>query len=302
MVSQLAARFASILVILYASAGIPAADPVSIPDTDQFDLRSKSGQEYRIFVAPPAGPPPASGWPVIYLSDGNGNFPVLRAAVQRQTMGGSPAVVVGIGYPNHDAKNHGERRTYDLTPATSPEWLKLLPKGPPLGKTGGQDEFLAFIEDELKAQVQKKYRIDPKRQTLFGHSFGGLFVLHVLFTKPDSFQTYLASSPSIWWNDCSVFQDENQFVKKYAGKDVPARLLITVGQWEEKPAPNVSVQRAGMLKDRRMVSNAKELSERLTSSGVKNLKIAFREFAEEDHGSVVLPAASRGVRFALETP
>ncbi len=115
-------------------------------------------------------------------------------------MNDSAAVVVGIGYPSDDAKTHNERRSLDLTPPASPEWLKTLPKGVSTGKTGGCDEFLAFIETELKPMIEKKYTIDRKRLTLFGYSFGGLFTLHVLFTKPEAFQTYLASSPSIWWN------------------------------------------------------------------------------------------------------
>jgi hypothetical protein len=208
--------------------------------------------------------------------------------------------VVGIGYPTDDAKVHGERRSFDLTPPTSPDWLKSLPKGPAIGKTGGNDEFLAFIEGELKPLVEKKYAVDRKRQTLFGHSFGGLFVLHTLFTKPEAFQTYLASSPSIWWNDRSVLGEEKAFAEKYACKELNARLLVTVGEWEQKAGPKVPKERAELLRDRRMVGNAKELADRLAKSPVKGLTVAFREFPEEDHGSVVLPAVSRGIRFALD--
>lgn len=149
-------------------------------------------------------------------------------------------MVVGIGYPSDDTKTFGERRTFDLTPAASAEWLKTLPKGPATGKSGGNDEFLTFIETELKPLIEKKYAIDRKRQTLFGHSFGGLFVLHALFAKLESFQTYLASSPSIWWNDRSVLAEEKAFVAKYAGKEVNARLFVTVGEWEQKPGPKVT--------------------------------------------------------------
>lgn len=124
-------------------------------------------------------------------------------------------------------------------------------------------------------------------------------MLHVLFAKPDAFRTYLASSPSIWWNDRSVLTEETAFVKKYAGTGVDARLLVTVGQWEQSPGPKVASERAGMLRDRRMVDNGHELVIRLTKA-VEGLSVTFREFAEEDHGSVVLPAASRGVRFALD--
>jgi hypothetical protein len=42
------------------------------------------------------------------------------------------------------------------------------------------------------------------------------------------------------------------------------------------------------------------MAERLTKLEWKQLGVAFREFAEEDHGTVVLLAVSRGVRFALD--
>jgi predicted alpha/beta superfamily hydrolase len=296
----------TLLAVLVGAASLPpagAADPtpVSIPQAEQFDVKSKGGLDYRIFVAAPKGKAPEKGYPVIYLTDGNGNFPTLLSAVRRQGPGGAAAVVVGIGYPSDDEKEFNARRTLDLTPLTSPEWLKSLPKGgPPLGKTGGNDEFLKFIEDELKPLVERKYATDRARQTLFGHSFGGLFALHVLFTRPDAFQTYLASSPSIWWNDRSVLAEEQAFAKKLAGRAVNARLLVTVGEWEQKPGPKVTKERADMLRDRRQVDNARELADRMARLPVKKLTVSFREFAEEDHGSVVLPAASRGVRFALD--
>lgn len=157
---------------------------------------------------------------------------------------------------------------------------------------------MAFIEGELKPLIEKKHAIDRKRQTLFGHSFGGLFVLHALFAKPEAFQTYLASSPSIWWNDRSVLVEEKEFVTKHAGKEVNARLLVTVGEWEQKPGPKAA-ERSEMLKELRQVDNAKELAARLAKAPVKGLTVAVREFAEEDHGTVLLPAAGRGVRFAL---
>jgi hypothetical protein len=53
------------------------------------------------------------------------------------------------------------------------------------------------------------------------------------------------------------------------------------------------------LNQRRIVGLAEELTLRLAESKLDGLKVQFREFAEEHHGSVVLPAASRGVQFAM---
>lgn len=290
------------LVPAVASAAEPElrSSPVVIPGAEQFDLRSKSGLDYRIFVAAPPGAPPDGGFPVIYLTDANGNFPVVLAAVRRQSLGEAAALVVGIGYPSDDRREQSERRWFDLTPAASAAWLRSLPSGgPAIGKTGGIDDFLRFIEEELKPRIESRYSVDRRRQTLLGHSFGGLFVLHVLFSQPECFQTYLASSPSIWWNDASILAEQRAFVERVAERGIAARLLVTVGEWEETPGPGVPSERAQMLRERRMVTRARTLAESLQSATIHGLTVAHRVFDEEDHGSVFLPAASRGVRFAL---
>lgn len=69
----------------------------------------------------------------------------------------------------------------------------------------GAEQFLAFIEEELKPLIEREVPIDRTRQTLFGHSLGGWLVLYTLFTRSRAFQYYAAGSPSIWWkNRCIV--------------------------------------------------------------------------------------------------
>ncbi len=292
--------FLAMVAVNEAAPSASAADPVTLNGCEQFDLKAKSGDAYRIFVAAPTKPIPETGYPVIYLSDGNGNFPTLVAAVKRLALLEIKAVVVGIGYPDEHAGIHLRRRCFDLTPVASEKWLATVEGNPLLKKTGGTDEFLAFLEGEVKPRIEKKHPIDRKRQTLFGHSLGGLFALHVLFTKPEAFQTYVASSPSIWWDDLALLETEKAFVKKHADKGVNARLLMTVGEWEQKPNPKYAKELAKALKDNRQVTNAREMAVRLQEKPLKGLKVEFREFGEEDHGSVLLAAASRGVRFAMD--
>ena len=289
-------RTSLVATLLFAGACLASdAPPVTIPDTEQWDVRSNDGLDYRVFVSGPAGKAPPGGWPVIYLTDGNVNFLILHAAVRRL----GPAVVVGVGYPEKETTTHHERRAFDLTSAQSDAVRKRFPPGGLVKKTGGNDRFLAFLEDEVKPRVERRFPIDKTRQALFGHSLGGSFALHVLFTKPAAFQTYVASSPSLWWNDNDIRKEEDAFVSKHAA-GVQARLLVTVGGWEEQPGPGVAPEVAAVLRDHKMVTRAKEMVDRLKT--VKGLTVAYREFAEEDHASVLLPAAGRGVRFALDRP
>ncbi|WP_197490673.1 alpha/beta hydrolase [Planctomyces sp. SH-PL62] len=273
---------------------------MTLPGARRFDIRAKSGLEYRIFVAAPPGPAPAPGFPVIYFTDGNENFPVLLAATRKQSREALQAVVVGIGYPGEDPVKHRERRAFDLTPQTSEEWMKSDAREMGTFKTGGEDGFLDFIETELKPVVERRHRIDRSRQTLFGHSFGGLFTLHVLFTRPETFQTYVAASPSLWWNGGSILMEEKSFLEGGPAGKAAARVLLTSGELERKTAPIESKERARLLENRRLAGSAKEMVDRMDAAGVPGLSVEYREFVEENHGSVVLPAASRGARFALD--
>lgn len=281
-----------------APGPIGEARPVVLPLATQIDFRAKSGLDYRIYIAAPEGPAPAEGFPVLYLTDANINFSAILAAVRKQSRETLPAVVVGIGYPTDNLREQVAQRAFDLTPATSPTWQESAPGPMREFKTGGNDQFLDFIESELKPFIERQYPINRNRQALFGHSFGGLFTLHVLFQRPESFQVYLASSPSLWWNDSSVLGEAKAFLESHAGREVPATVLISVGDRErkpesERPAPGP----AGIV----LADTAEDLVSRLRDAGIPGFSALFRAFPEEDHGSVVLPAASRGARLLLES-
>lgn len=269
--------------------------PVTIPGAERFDLCSKSGLTYRIFVAGPTGEAPESGWPVLYLTDGNGDFPILLAAARRQSRGGLGMVVVGIGYPTDDRAVQLDRRAFDYTPTPTVD----PPEGFPRYPSGGNDQFLEFIKDELKPLIERNYAIDRRRQALFGHSFGGLFVLHALFNEPGSFQTYLASSPSTWWDGGSIRAEADAFAEEHAGERVDARLLITVGEREKSSGPAPPSPRAEGGPDLQKAGDARGLAHRLADSRVEGLTVEFFEFAGEAHGLVILPAAGRGLRFMI---
>ncbi len=75
-------------------------------------------------------------------------------------------------------------------------------------KTGGADQFLRFIQDELKPHLAATVPFNV--QALIGHSLGGWFTLHVLLTEPGDFQTFVAASPAIHY-DPSVLDQAKAF-------------------------------------------------------------------------------------------
>ena len=41
------------------------------------------------------------------------------------------------------------------------------------------------------------------------HSYGGVFVLHALFTRPAAFTVYAAADPSLWWGEGHMLREES---------------------------------------------------------------------------------------------
>lgn len=297
-------QLASILfaVLFFVAVQSALADdqalPVTVPHSQQFDLTAPNGKVYRIFIAEPKAPAPASGYAVLYVLDANAMFLTAVDAVRFQH-GLIPTVVVGIGYPT-DKTLDEDRRYYDYTPVTPPEHLLRSTTEPPVkpGGTGGQDQFLQFIQNTVKPEIQRRFNIDPARQAIFGHSLAGRFVLHVLFTHPELFHDYIAASPSIWWDNASILQEAKTFAAHRNPDSPPAGLLLTVGEMEQKFAPGTPKPRADFLTQARMVDRARELSELLKPLPL--IRVSFTEFPDENHGSVVPTAISRAVRFALQ--
>lgn len=290
-----------------ASAPITAEQshlrPVAMEKAEQWTMRSKAGRIFEISLARPSGPAPEHGYPVMYVLDPSTAFATLVDTVRNQEQFFGPVVVVGVGYAS---ESEGENRSYDMTPATNPA---DLPAGPPAGwgASGGNDAFLNFIIDELKPAVAKSVTVDPARQALFGHSLGGLFVLHALFTRSDAFDTYIAGSPSIWWGKRSIFREVPAFKAAQEESHVPRRLLITVGELEAAGSPEdirlgkmMKVDANKLMVDARQVANSAELARELSSLARYGLKVQRVAFPDETHNSVIPAYLARGARFTLQ--
>lgn len=298
------------LAVLLAFASIPRASAAALwPDTPlstrakvQDIVSTSTGRTYRIFVFVPSVPPPPAGYPVLYLLDGNSLYPLaanlLQLAEHRTNPGGLvPGIVVGIGYPG-DAPLDMVARADDYTPP-APD---LSATGDMSGnRQGGADRFLDFIEKELKPRLAADFNIDPARQTLFGHSYGGLFALHTLFTRPASFQRYVAASPSIWWNQRHILTEKDAWLKSRKNRpaSVPApQVIITVGSLEQTPSADPRLaHRAELVIARRQVDNARDLTKELAASG---LTTEFFLLEKNDHGTARIPALVHALRIAFE--
>jgi predicted alpha/beta superfamily hydrolase len=259
----------------------PAQAPVVLPDSARFVL---SGWDIR--VAWPSGPVPAGGFPVLFVLDADTMFATAVEAARMQGQrseitGVEPTVIVGIGYPG-GVEEALRRRLEDYAPSVD--------------GSGGADLFLDFIEHDLKPSLKQRFPIDDGRAALFGHSLGGLCTLYALFTRPASFRSYVAASPSIWWHEKMILPFERRFVPQKIAQ--PTRLMICVGGLEQSVAGMNEATRE-RVRQADMVNSARTLAERLREQK-PDLTTAYVEFADENHGSVVPAAISRGLRFIFE--
>ncbi|HEY1227554.1 MAG TPA: alpha/beta hydrolase-fold protein [Ramlibacter sp.] len=170
------------------AATASASSPLSIGDT--WTIQSAAlGETRRINVYVPAGIPPGTPLPVLYMPDGGMLEDFLHVAGLLQVGAGNgtvrPFLLVGI-------ENTQRRR--DLTGPT--EVAKDRTIAP---KVGGSQAYRSFIRTELMPEVEKRYRV-TKERAIVGESLAGLFVVETLALEPDLFDTYIAIDPSLWWN------------------------------------------------------------------------------------------------------
>jgi hypothetical protein len=80
--------------------------------------------------------------------------------------------------------------------------------------------------------LESQYRMDSSNLTLSGHSLGGLFALYTLFTEPNLFSNYIASSPSTSFDVEELLSLEEKNQNKIEEAD--CNLFISFGTAEDE--------------------------------------------------------------------
>lgn len=270
-----------------------ADHPSAVYRYETHNLDSDDGKRhYRIQIAIPRKAPDSGGSAVLYMLDGNAALATLTPA-DLDTLGRSRTpVLVALGY-DVDTRNDVVSRAYDYTP---PVFANGKPVPDPVvrGRVGGgADIFLEFIRAKVKPLVRERAAIDPQREYLWGHSYGGLFTLHVLFTQPQAFARYIVGDPSAWWHDGALIEEWRRFdARKAAGKRV-AILVGTKPRDPNRPLPGGAVRTAS--EDPRVA--VREMALRLRSAGADASYEAFPQFG---HGEMIRASLERALEVAMQ--
>ncbi len=213
------------------------AAPVALAEPAKFEVAlsavhevtsAKLGRNFQIFVKRPSGyldPQNADRrYPAIYLSDGPYTFPVAAGATGAPMHEKVLERAFIIAFSSGAGEDHQELRVLDLTPFNNPGWKR---------DTGGAEEYLGFLTDEALPFLENRYRIDPARRIYVGQSLGGLFGAWVLLTRPETFEAYILTSPSLWFHDRRIFAVEKETAADR--KDIKARVYFATGGQETSP-------------------------------------------------------------------
>lgn len=272
----------SLVLLSVLCRAVPAAaeDSPLVVGT-RTSLHSKVlGEDRPLMIALPESyaASPASRYPVLYVLDGETHFLHVAGTVEFLAKRGRIPEMIVVAVPNTRDRGH------DLTPIPSKTERvddgRLLTEVAPTA--GGADNFLRFLHEELIPSVDARYRTQPYR-VLMGHSLGALFAVHALVHKPESFQAYLAISPSFQWNSGELAHSVPDFAARMAA---PGRTLyMTVG-----------AQGDGDLERTRAL--AKELRKRKpTALTCRYDEISVDELRGDDHGTMPHRGAYEGLKF-----
>ncbi|HOZ79877.1 MAG TPA: alpha/beta hydrolase-fold protein [Ferruginibacter sp.] len=214
-------------------------------------------------------------YPVIYLLDGSADedFIHIVGLVQFNSFEWinqvPKSIVVGIATVD---------RRRDFTFPTS---IKADKKKYPT--SGQSDRFTSFIETELQPYIDSSYKTNHDK-TIIGQSLGGLFATELLLKKPALFNRYIIISPSLWWDNGSLFNQTSDLLT--ANYTQQTDIYIGVGKEGLTPTETPRV----------MEVDANVLAEKIKTTKSNKVKVFFDYLPEEDHGTIMHQAVSNAFR------
>ena len=164
----------------------------------------------RLMIGLPEEYKPGSGvkYDVVYILDGETHFSdflyIYKFARKENFI--PPLILVGL--PNTFSTNGSNMRNRDFTPGRTDD----------IADSGGADNFIAFLENELIPYIGKKYPASGVN-SLFGHSLGGLFTMYVFLKQPGLFTDYYCSDPAFPWNNYRMIEMAKETLKNWAEHD-----------------------------------------------------------------------------------
>jgi predicted alpha/beta superfamily hydrolase len=214
------------------------------------------------------------------------------------------SIIVSIGYPLTNSV-YSPQRGIDFQPPAPDHPVPPGPDGTP-NPPSGADDFIVFIDQVLRPFIRSTLfpSVTFKRDALYGHSFGGLFVIYALITHPELFDTFLSASPAIFWNDRYILNQTYRLESAYLNGTKPA-FVIDYGSLEQFPiqrrteTDEAFQARKAIIEQFAMTDNCRELYRRVANS-TKLRDVVLKEYEGQDHSSVAASGITDGIDFFVD--
>jgi predicted alpha/beta superfamily hydrolase len=191
------------------------------------------------------------------------DFPHIIATVDVGIRAGElrPMLVVGI--------ENTERRR-DMTGPTEVDSDRAIAP-----RVGGSTAFRAFIATELMPEIRRRYRVTDET-AIIGESLAGLFIVETFIEQPELFDTYIALSPSLWWNHEALVRSAAGRLR--AHRDLHAALYLSSADEDD------------------IVAATERLAEILRASAPAGLRWEYHPRPDLQHSTIYRADAPRVLR------
>ena len=271
-----------------------ATGPYELPNTFVHPLPDPvTGRAYEVWIDLPPGAQRQDGpLPAVFVTDAPYAFPLVRSLRNRVGQGGqnmADFVLVGRAGPANETAT--AMRSRDYTP-TNPLARADRPQNfYGASEYGEGASYLRYVAELAVPAITARYKLDPKRRVLLGHSYGALFAVQALLEHPDLFSHHILGSPSLWFDQHAIFEREAAYAR--AHRDLDARIFQYVGEYEAvKPGPRFN-------KENDLVADMWRLQKTLQRRAYRSLKIESHVLTGNDHLTVAPAGATLGLLWAL---
>lgn len=200
-------------------------------------------RHYKVWTGVPKKDPPAAGYPVLWMLDGNAVMNHLSDKLLGELSAGTPPVIVAVGYQT-DLPFDLYARAWDDTPPVAGSNNQTI-RG---RKGGGSADFQRLIVNTIAPKAEKGIAIDSGSRGIWGHSLGGIFALDSYYSQPFFTRSY-ATSPTLNQNYIGLLTRlKTADPHRLTGK----QLLVVEGSWPmidnpQAPAPGTLNKVRGTL-------------------------------------------------------
>ena len=157
--------------------------------------------------------------------------------------------------------------------------------GPPAG--GRAAELVECLEKTVKPEVKRRLEGRAVTHVLMGHSFGGLFALSTMASRPALFDAWVAADPSLWWDGGVLVR---MLEKNPAAGRSGAFVYAGFGS---------ALRKTGGTTASRNLASEDRFRAALEGFAGPDAKVVVEDYPRETHGTIAVPVFHEAMKRLL---